>query len=318
MGFHKVSYAMGHGPARRKTIPLLFTLIGLLFTGIAQAKPLDVAVSILPQKYFVEQIGGNHVAVQVMVRPGFEPATYEPTPRQIAALSQARAYFAIGVPFEKTWLPRFQSTNPDMAVIDTAKGIERQAMAEEHPPHHAHDADHGHAAGQPDPHIWLSPPLVRIQAQNIRDALIRLDPAHAADYRRGFARLALKINQVDDTILKSLAHADLRSNRFMVFHPAFGYFAAAYGLIQTPVEFEGKQPSPRQLATLIARAKADGIKVVFVEPQFSKKSARMIAEAIDGRTVTIDPLDADWPAGMRAIARALGDTLGSGAGTKAP
>ncbi|MEJ2655052.1 MAG: zinc ABC transporter substrate-binding protein [Acidihalobacter sp.] len=276
-----------------------FVLAALLtlFSIPALAAPLNVAVSVLPQKYFVEAIGGDHVHVQVMVRPGFEPATYDPTPRQLTELSQDRLYFAIGVPFERTWLPRFRSANPTMRIVETQHGIQRSPMI----PGHEDDA----AAGGLDPHIWLSPTLVRIQAMNIMNALVKADPAHAGDYRRGYERFALTINRVDDAILKTLASADLKQNRFMVFHPAFGYFAAAYGLKQIPIEAEGKEPSPQQLAALIHTARQDGIKVVFVEPQFSQKAARTIADALGGRVVPIDPLAEDWPKGMEAIATAL-------------
>lgn len=267
-----------------------------LFSLPALAAPLNVAVSVLPQKYFVEAIGGDHVRVQVMVRPGFEPATYDPTPRQLTELTQDSLYFAVGVPFEHTWLPRFRSANTHMRVVETQRGIQRSPMI----PGHEEDA-----AGGLDPHIWLSPPLVRIQAMNIMNALVEADPAHAADYRRGYERFALEINRVDDAILKTLASADLKQNRFMVFHPAFGYFAAAYGLTQIPIEAEGKEPSPQQLATLIHSARQDGIKVVFVEPQFSQKAARTIADALGGRVVPIDPLAEDWPKNMETIATAL-------------
>lgn len=279
---------------------LALTLILSLLSLPALAAPLDVAVSILPQKYFVEAIGGEHVHVQVMVRPGFEPATYDPTPRQLAGLSQVSLYFAIGVPFERTWLPRFHAANPHMRIVKTQRGIERRPMRAGH----AEDADSGR-----DPHIWLSPPLVRIQAMNILDALVAADPAHAAAYRRGYERLALTVNRVDNAILKSLATADLKQSRFMVFHPAFGYFAAAYGLTQFPIEVEGKEPSPKQLASLIQTARRDGIKVVFVEPQFSQKAAKTVAKAIGGRVVRIDPLDGNWPKGMEAIAGALREAL---------
>ncbi|MEJ2061209.1 MAG: zinc ABC transporter substrate-binding protein [Gammaproteobacteria bacterium] len=284
----------------------LLLLLGLwLAAPFASAAPLQVVVSILPQAYFVQQIAGTHARVSVMVRPGFEPATYDPTPRQLIELSRARLYFSIGVPFERAWLPRFRSEHPQLRIVDTSKGIQRLPMAGDH----ADDADRGL-----DPHIWLSPPLVRIQAMNIRDALIAADPAHAADYRHGYARLAETINRVDDDILHTLAGADLRHNRFMVFHPAFGYFAKAYGLQQLTVEQEGKEPSPRQLAALIDTAKREHIKVVFVEPQFSRKAAGSIASAIGGKVVVIDPLAEDWPAGMKAIARALRETLSPAGG----
>jgi zinc transport system substrate-binding protein len=280
----------------------LASLLGLFWLP-ASAEPIHVAVSILPQKFFAEAIGGEHLRVQVMVRPGFEPATYDPTPRQLAELAQAELYFAIGVPFERTWLPRFQAASPHMRVVQTQRGIRRRAMGVGL----GTDADASNES--PDPHIWLSPPLVRIQAMNMLEALVAADPGHAADYRRGYAGLARTINHVDDAILGTLTTVDLEHVRFMVFHPAFGYFAAAYGLTQIPIEVEGKKPGPKQLAVLIQTARKDGIKVVFVEPQFSQKAARTIADAIGGAVTPIDPLAENWPKGMGAIAQALHDTL---------
>jgi zinc transport system substrate-binding protein len=281
---------------------VLASLLGLFWLP-ASAGPMHVAVSILPQKFFAEAIGGEHLRVQVMVRPGFEPATYDPTPRQLAELAQAKLYFAIGVPFERTWLPRFQAANPHMRTVETQRGIRRRAMDAGL----GTDADASHES--PDPHIWLSPPLVRIQAMNMLAALVTADPGHADDYRRGYAGLARTINRVDDAILGSLTTAALEHVRFMVFHPAFGYFAAAYGLTQIPIEVEGKKPGPKQLAVLIQTARKDGIKVVFVEPQFSQKAARTIADAIGGTVTPVDPLAEDWTRGMGAIARALHDAL---------
>ena len=269
------------------------------------ASPIDVAVSIPPQKYFVQMIGGDHVTVEVLVPANAEPETYEPTPRQIARLSKVDLYMKIGVPLEQAWLKRFTAANPHMVVVDTTHGIERMPMLQ-----HDHDHDHGHSSETGlDPHIWLSPVLVRIQAMNIRDALIKADPEHAADYLQGYARLARKIDQVDSDILQSLVDHPLRQTRFIVFHPAFGYFAAAYGLTQVPIEIEGKEPGPRQLGELIAFAKKNDIKIVFIEPQFAQKAAKTIADSIGGEVVTIDPLQEDWPAGMEAIATALNKAL---------
>jgi zinc transport system substrate-binding protein len=278
-------------------------ILALIFTAATTtawaAAPIDVAVSIPPQKYFVQMIGGDHVTVEVLVPANAEPETYEPTPKQIAKLSKAKLYMEIGVPLEKAWLQRFTATNPNMIVVDTARGIERMPMIKH---------EHAEKKGL-DPHIWLSPVLVRIQAMNIRDALIQADPAHAADYRQGYARLAQKIDQVDRDILKSLADRPLSQTRFIVFHPAFGYFAAAYGLTQVPIEIEGKEPGPKQLAELINYAKKNNIKVVFIEPQFAQKAAKTIADSIGGEVATIDPLQEDWPAGMEAIASALQKAL---------
>ncbi len=281
----------------------LLLILNLAAASVWAASPIDVAVSIPPQKYFVQMIGGDHVTVEVLVPANAEPETYEPTPRQIAALSKADLYMEIGVPLERAWLARFTAANPKMVVVNTARGIERMPMIR-------HDHDHGAAKGPGlDPHIWLSPVLVRIQAMNIRDALIKADPAHAADYLQGYARLARKIDQVDSDILQSLVDHPLKQTRFIVFHPAFGYFAAAYGLTQVPIEIEGKEPGPRQLGELINYAKNNDIKVVFIEPQFAQKAAKTIADSIGGEVVTIDPLQEDWPAGMEAIATALNKAL---------
>lgn len=279
---------------------VLFSGLALPYAGWADS-PLRVAVSIPPQKYFVDLIGGNHVQVQVLVPPTAEPETYDPSPRQLVALSQAALYLKIGIPIENAWLTRFKSVNPHFVAVDTARGIQRVPMAQH--------------VGAPttetglDPHIWLSPVLVRIQAINIRDALIRADPAHAADYRLGYERLALKINQVDSDILRALTGAKLKQTAFIVFHPAFGYFADAYGLTQIPIEAEGKAAGPKQMNDVINYAKTHDIKVVFIEPQFAQKAARTIAQEIGGQVVAIDPLQEDWPAGMEAIASALSKVL---------
>ncbi|WP_322520412.1 zinc ABC transporter substrate-binding protein [Guyparkeria halophila] len=301
-------------PLPRRFAPRLVAT-GLAFVGAfvalsAQAAALTVAVSIPPQAYFVETIGGEHVDVQVMVPANAEPVTYEPTPRQMAALSQAELYFSIGVPFEKGWLPRFRSANPEMAVIDTVATIQRRAMVA----HQGHDHDgHDHDAAPDetarDPHVWLSPPLVRLQAETIRDALIEAAPERAADFHRGFRRLAEQINTLDNAILDALSGIDPDARRFLVFHPAFGYFGATYGLEQMPIEVEGKEPGPRELARIIQQAREHQIRVIFIEPQFAQGAARTIAREIDGEVLTLDPLAQDWPAGMRAIAATLAEAL---------
>lgn len=287
-----------------RILALFSVVFALLVPAISWADaPLNVAVSIPPQKYFVDMIGGDHVHVDVLVPPTAEPETYEPTPRQLVALSHAALYLKIGIPLENAWLARFTSVNPHFRAVDTARGIQRVSME-------AHVGAHTSESGT-DPHIWLSPVLVRIQAINIRDALIQADPTHAADYRQGYERLALKINQVDSDILRALAGARLTQTKFIVFHPAFGYFADAYGLTQVPIESEGKEAGPKQMSKLINFAKANQIKVVFIEPQFAQKAARTIAAEIGGQVAIIDPMQQDWPAGMEAIATALKHALGA-------
>lgn len=300
-------------------IVLLFFLQVSAGNGSAGDK-VPVFVSIVPQKYFVQQIGKDLVDVQAMVQPGASPATYEPKPKQMADLSKARIYFAIGVPFENAWLEKIAAANPNMQVVHTDHGIKKLAMAA-HPHHHddhakqQHEADHHHEgvahhgeAGHNDhheragldPHIWLSPPLVKIQARTILAALQEVDPVHRSVYEANFKEFATQIDQLDADLKEIFAGKT--GLQFMVFHPAWGYFARAYGLKQVPIEIEGKAPKPAQLKALIQHARRDRIKVVFVQPQFSTQSAEVVAREIRGAVAFANPLAADWMANLRGVA----------------
>jgi zinc transport system substrate-binding protein len=275
----------------------------LILTTTARAaadERLAVCVSILPQQYFVQQIGGDHVNVQVMVLPGANPATYEPRPRQMADLSRARLYFAIGVPFEAVWLDKIVAANPAMQVIHTERGIHKRSMAEHRHHDGAGDDRDGHPQGIPDPHIWLSPPLVKQQAGIILAALKAADPARTADYERNGQLFFAAIDRLDRDLMKIFA--DRQGAQFMVFHPSWGYFAEAYGLEQVPIEFEGKDPKPAQLQGLIEYARKHQISVIFAQPQFSRRSAAIVAGEIGGRVVVADPLALNWLDNLRAVA----------------
>ena len=309
-----------------KLVLITFVLLPILMGNSAAADKLPVFVSIVPQKYFVQQIGKDLVEVQAMVQPGASPATYEPKPKQMADLSKTKIYFAIGVPFENAWLEKIADTNPNMRLVHTDHGIEKIAMtahhhhhdekAEKHhegehheadpdhekKEHHgeaAHDEDHHEHAGL-DPHIWLSPQLVKIQARTILAALQKADPAHSSIYESNFQDFAARIDQLDADLKKTFAGK--KDLQFMVFHPAWGYFAHAYGLKQVPIEIEGKDPKPAQLKELIQHAREKNIKVVFVQPQFSTKSAKLVAREIGGQVAFVDPLAEDWMANLREVA----------------
>ncbi|BBO76878.1 cation ABC transporter substrate-binding protein [Desulfosarcina widdelii] len=287
-------------------LSIICMLFGFASTAAADDK-LPVFVSIVPQKFFVQQIGKDLVDVQAMVQPGASPATYEPKPRQMAALSKAKIYFSIGVPFENVWLNKIAAANPQMSLVHTDDGIEKIAMGGHH--HHDdhagkdqeekhHGDDHEHAGL--DPHIWLSPPLVEVQARTITTALQTADPAHRDLYDANFRDFVGRIDQLDNELRQTLAGKSGMS--FMVFHPAWGYFAHAYGLRQLPVEVEGKDPKPAQLQALIENAREHDIRVVFVQPQFSTKSAELIAREIGGQVVAANPLAEDWMANLRQVA----------------
>jgi zinc transport system substrate-binding protein len=295
-----------------KIRPSLWTFLVLLCalwrSGSALAgEPIPVFVSILPQKYFVEKIGGSLANVAVMVPPGANPHIYEPRPNQMTALSKSRIYFAIGVTFETVWLPKFAKLNPQMQVVHTDKGIDKMAMVAHHHEEltkHAHRDD---APGTPDPHVWVSPPEVKILSRNILEALLEIDPANRLTYQANHGAFAKEIEELDKD-LKNI-FSDKKGLKFMVYHPAWGYFARAYGLEQVPVEVEGKEPKPEQLKALIEKCKQEGIKVIFVQPQFSTKSAEVIAKAIGGQVVYADNLREDWGKNLREQADKFKEAL---------
>ena len=253
-----------------------------------------VFVSIQPLAYFAERIAGGHVAVDVLVAPGQDPHTYAPTPRQMVRLGKARLFLCVGMPFERTIVAKLASQRGDLKVVDVSEGIDRLAAPENHHDHagHAHEAE-------TDPHIWMSPKLAKTLARRTCDELCSLDSAHEADFRKNLQTLLADLDRLDAELTRTLA--PLRGKTFFVFHPAFGYFARAYGLKQEAVETGGKAPTAKHVKKLIDQARADGVRVIFVQPQFSRQTAQAIARQIDGAVIPLDPLERDYIANLERI-----------------
>jgi zinc transport system substrate-binding protein len=256
-------------------------------------RKLGVVVTILPQAEFAENIGGDKVDVTVMVPPGASPHTYEPTPSQMTALAEAKLYAKVGsgVEFELTWMDKLIAQNEEMLVVDCSQGVQLQEMvaADEHE-HEGNEQEYEH--GGMDPHIWMSPRNAQIMVSNIADGLIQVDPDNRAYYEQNRDAYLQKLAQLDQDIREGLS--EVKNRVFMVYHPAFGYFASNYDLTMLPIEAEGKEPTPAGLQHLIEQAKEHDIRVVFAEPQFNPQSAKVIADAIDGRVVLINPLAKDY------------------------
>ncbi len=272
-----------------RAVLLLFLAYGLAFAK------LNVVVSIPPQSYFVERIAGDLADVKIMLPPGISPETFTPAPADLRMLKEADLYFLIGVGFEKAWLDRFKKVNPNLTFVDTTATIEKIPMEK--------TATRRKHHGGLDPHVWLSPANVAKMVPLIRDALIARDPAHAADYRRNASRFLQEIEALDRKIGEILSGAKRRT--FIVFHPAFGYFAKSYGLKQIAIEKEGKEPTLRYFKKVIDFAREHDIHTIFVAPQFSEKSARYIAEKIGGDVKTIDPLAKNWRENLIEVAKSL-------------
>ncbi len=252
-------------------------LISLFFVSIF-AK-IVVAVSIPPQEYILENIAGNLVEPIVIVKPGNSPHTYEPKPSQMVSLSKAKLYLAIGVEFEKVWLKKFKNQNPNLKIVHCDNNISKIPML------------NGHERGELDPHIWLNPKNIKQIAICTENALSSVDSNNSKIYQANLKKFLVKIDKLNNKVKEILSKAKVK--KFLIFHPSWGYFAKEYGLGQIAVEIEGKEPSPKELINIIKLAKKSGVKVIFVQPEFSQKEASLIANEIGIKVVKVSPLSRD-------------------------
>jgi len=300
------------------TAALVATLCGCRDTPLPSSQParLRIFVSILPQKYFVERVGGDEVQVEALIGPGQNHHTYEITPQQAARLARADAFCRLGLPFEDSLLRKLASAYTNLRIVNTHEDTPwRFTKAEELGDIHAHA--HGsdeecptHHAGELDPHIWLNPRLVKLQAASICRALQELRPAAARRFQENLTAFQADLDALDQRL--SAVLAPFRGREFFVFHPAFGYLADAYGLRQVAVETGGKEPSARRLAELITQARSSGTKLIFVQPQFPTRSAEALAREIGGAVVAIDPMAENYIENLESMAAAIASAFADG------
>ncbi len=299
-------------------LPVLF--LSLFSCGWEKAKDLrksdriNVIVSILPQKYFVERIGGERVSVTAIVLPGQSPATYEVTPQQMVRISSASLYFRIGVPFENIWVNKISDAGKDLKIIDTRKGIklreiesfhhiesiimDKTRSSEKTP---AGGEDHRHSGK--DPHIWLDPVLVIQQAGTIARELTAADPGGREIYRKNLEEFISDLKKLNGSLTRLLS--GVKNKNIVVFHPSWGYFTDRYGLNQLPIEIQGREPGQKELSVLINFLKREKSRIIFVQKQFSSRSAETIASAVKGRVVKIDPLAENYIENMKETGKII-------------
>jgi zinc transport system substrate-binding protein len=266
---------------------------------------LKVEVSIPPQAYIVERIGGSVIQVSVLLPPGQSPATYDPTPKQMADLSEADVYFTIGVPFETKLSKRIASSMSSLHMVDTRQHIKlRPISGHSHADEAAGESSQGEAL---DPHIWLDPMLMKIQARTMYESLAKLSPMDSLAFLEHFSELEESLDSLDIVIKERLE--PVQGRKMYVFHPSYGYFANRYGLEQVAIQVEGKEPSARQLASLVDQARRDGVTALFVQPQFSTKTAQAVADAIGCELVPLNPLAHDYIDNMAIMAGRIEEAL---------
>ncbi len=283
---------------------LKIKIIILIIFQVSLIAKINTIVSISPQLIFLKSIGGDKINISLMVKPGNSPHTYSPKPSQMKDIAKANIYFAIGVEFEDIWLKKFKNQNHKMKVVDLSNGIQKVAMASHHHHNDKHSEKEKHI--KTDPHIWTNPMNVKIVAKNIYQALIDIDIQNKDFYKKNLNKFLQEITDLDKKIKKILSKT-VPNSRFMVFHPAWGYFAKQYNLKQFPVEIEGKSPKPKDLAYIIREAKEENIKAIFTQPEFSDKSANIIAKELNIKVIKTSPLSPNWSKNLIRLAKAISE-----------
>ncbi|MBD3320643.1 MAG: ABC transporter substrate-binding protein [Chitinivibrionales bacterium] len=289
-------------------------LAGISFFGCAPKEkynPQIAFVSILPHQYIARRVAGDRFDIHVLIGPGQSPHSYTPSPGQVAKLSDAALFFRTGAEFEDVLIPKIKNTAPDLKIIDVRTGIMLRDIdtAQHAHGHEGHDKAghdmHDHAGK--DPHIWLSPPLMKTQAATIRNALVNEDPGGKNLYDSTLKALHSDLDSLNEFLHEILD--PFRGTSLFVFHPSFGYFADVYGLKQVAVETGGKEPGAKALARLIDIMQEQNPEAIFVQPQFSQKSAQAIAGQLDCAVVPINPLPDNYLEDMREMGKTITEAL---------
>lgn len=292
---------------RMKHTLLLLTAAVLLFACNSKksgnqddSKPV-VTVSILPQKTFVEKISGDDFKINVLIPPGASPAAYTLLPSQLKEIARSEVWFRIGyIGFEQSWQEKIKQANKEMRVVDLSEGLDLIYGEEEQ------HGDHVHVGGV-DPHIWMSPSLVKQMAKRIVNVLAELRPENSDKYQANYMEFVKEIDQLDVKIRNELK--DYKGSEFITFHPSLSYFAREYGLVQHSLETGGKEPTPQHMREVVDLANEKNIDVIYIQSEFDRDHARIFAEEIDGEVIEIWPLDPDWSENLMEMARIFADNF---------
>jgi zinc transport system substrate-binding protein len=276
---------------------VLLASVLLLFSCSGSMKQENkITVTIEPQRYFAEQLSKPVYEIVTMVPPGTSPESYDPTPQQMTHIVKSKAYFCIGyIGFETVWLDKLKKNNPETRFFDNSQGISFISSEE----------DLDHSPSGIDPHTWASPKQALVIVQNMYNALVEIDPENTLVYQTNLEALEQEIRETDKRVRSYLDGSSQKA--FIIYHPALTYFARDYGLTQYAIEIDGKEPTPSQIKELIDTADEKGIKTIFIQQEFDRKNAELIARETGCRMVVINPLSYRWSEEIIHIAKALSD-----------
>ncbi|MCI7075869.1 metal ABC transporter solute-binding protein, Zn/Mn family [Campylobacter sp.] len=320
----------------------IFFVTALLLASLLSAKPVVIA-SIAPVGYLAKAVGGDKIEVQSLAKGDVH--SFEPKPNDMKAVAKASLFIAAGLEFEEAWIPRFKASAKNLVVVQSDAKIaklkeEHSGHDEEHGEHETKDDKHsGHSAkdkhadheakdkhsehakhdekheaheehdeeheAHADPHVWLNPVLAITMARNISDALIAMDKANKDFYLKNFQKLMNDLLAFDESAKNELA--GLKNRKFVVYHPAWGYFAEHYDLEQISIERNGKEPKIDEMASTVKMIKDENIKVIFADPNRSQKSAQVLASQTGAKVELLDPLGYNLLENLKIAVRAIKD-----------
>ena len=282
-------------------ICVVFMGISFLVELPGERNPLGkarVVVSIEPQAFFVQKIAGDLVDIEVLVPSGKEPETYSPSLEKIRNFARSQVYFRVGFPPEENFVPRLKSIAPKLLIVDTREGLDVRKSEGDH--HHHHEDGTCCGSDGIDPHIWMSPAMVKKQADVILKTLIEMDPSHEKEFRESYTKFVDELTELQNTVHEKLD--SLQGKTLFVYHPSYGYFCDEFGLNQKAIEVEGKSPTPRKLADWIKTVQDDQIRAIIVQPEFNQSAAQTISGQTEVALVVHSPLEQDYYNCIRSLA----------------
>ncbi len=281
----------------------LIMIVAMLGCGgaVAAERP-RIVVGIAPLKWVVESIASNAVEVLVFLKPGQNPHTFEPSGRQVSEMARASAFLYVGLEVESLLANRVSAQNPKL-LCRAVGGLQ------EMPEGHAHGPNCLCLQQGRDPHVWLSPTRLEGIAEVCASVLHELLPDQAAALDAGLARTRMRIREVHAEIGEILEPVTGRT--LLVYHPSWGVFAREYGLDQLALEEEGRTPAAKHLVGVMTRARQDGVRVLFCNPEAPEAVVKRAAAALGCRVEVADPLASAWDTNLLDVARRIAAALAS-------
>ena len=260
-------------------IPLASFVVWNMDSSVSRAsenknQKIVAITSFYPIYEFTKNVGGTRVEVIQLIPFGIEPHDWEPTVKDLQSMQQADLIIINGIGFEN-WANDFASTNQDVIIVDTSKGITNDNLI-----------------NQADPHIWLNPVMVQTQVANIADALMKIDPENREYYNANADSYILRLDQLDQKIKNELSQCEKKD--FVAFHSAFSYFAEQYGLTQHTILESNEphdEPTSKNLENIINLATSLDIDVIFTEEAVDTRTSQVIADEIGGTVLVLSPLE---------------------------